>query len=88
MKTFNQVKPRHEFAVGDIVCRRTQNGLFLAMIVDVDPPTTFGYRGATIKALRDDMLPERVGQTWMQSIASLRAVTSPISELIETQETK
>ena len=88
MKTFNQVKPRHEFAVGDIVCKRTDKGLFLAMIVEVDPPTTIGYRCATIKALRDDMLPERVGQTWAQNIASLRAVTSPSSELIETQETK
>jgi len=89
MKTFNQVKPRHEFAVGDVVCKRTQNGLFLAMIIEIDPPTTFGHSGvATVKALRDDMIPERVGQTWTQSIPALMAVTSPTSELVETQETK
>ena len=86
MKTFNQVKPFYEFAVGDIVCKRTHKGLFLAIITEIDPPTTFGHQGvATIKVLRDDMIPERVGQTWTQSIPVLMAVTSPTSELAETK---
>ena len=86
MKTFNQVKPCHEFALGDIVCKRTNKGVFLAMVVDIDPPTTFGHRGvARIKVLRDDMIPERVGQTWSQKVPTLMAVTSPTSELLETK---
>ena len=86
MKTFNQVKPCHEFAVGDIVCKRTNKGLFLAMVVEIDRPTTFGHTGiATIQVLRDDMIPERVGQTWLHEIPSLMAVTSPTSELLETK---
>lgn len=89
MKTFNQTKPCHEFAVGDVVCKQTHRGLFLAMITEIDPPTTFGHRGTVkIKVLRDDMIPERVGQTWSQGIPTLMAVTSPTSELVETQETK
>lgn len=89
MKTFNQTKPCHEFAVGDVVCKQTHKGLFLAMITEIDPPTTFGHRGvATIKVLRDDMIPERVGQTWSQEIPTLMAVTSPTSELVEPKESK
>jgi len=87
MKTFNQVKPCYEFAVGDIVCKRTHKGLFLAIVTEIDPPTTFGHQGvATIKVLRDDMIPERVGQSWSHEIPTLKAVTSPTSELAETQD--
>jgi len=85
MKTFIQAKPHHKFAVGDIVCKQQHKGLFLGMIVDIDPPTTFGHSGyATVKVLRDDMIPERVGQTWTNSIPALRRVTCPTSELAET----
>jgi len=89
MKTFNQIKPNHEFAVGDVVCKQTHKGVFLAMVTKVDPPTTFGHNGIVeIQVLRDDMSPERVGQTWSQEIPTLKAVTSPITALVETQETK
>ena len=89
MKTFNQLKPCHEFTVGDVICKRTHKGVFLAMIVEIDPPTTFGHNGvATIKVLRDDMIPDRVGQSWVQEIPTLMAVTSPVTEMVETMETK
>ena len=89
MKTFNQIKPNHDFTVGDVVCKQTHKGVFLAMVTKVDPPSTFGHNGvAEIQVLRDDMNPERVGQTWSQEIPTLKAVTSPTTALIETQETK
>lgn len=89
MKTFNQTKPSHEFTVGDVVCKRTHKGVFLAIITKVDPPTTFGHNGVVeIQVLRDDVIPERVGQAWSQEIPTLKSVTSPTSELVETQEIK
>ena len=89
MRTFNQAKPCHEFTVGDIVCRRTHKGVFLAMITKVDPPTTFGHYGVVeIQVMRDDVIPERVGQGIIATIPTLKSVTSPTSELVETQEIK
>jgi len=89
MKTFNQTKPSHEFTVGDVVCRRSHKGVFLAMITKVDPPTTFGHNGTVeIQVLRDDVIPERVGQSWPHEIPTLKSVMSPTSELLETQESK
>jgi hypothetical protein len=41
-----------------------------------------------IQVLRDDVITERVGQSWSQEIPTLKSVMSPTSELIETQETK
>lgn len=84
MKTFNQTKPSHQFTVGDVVCKRTHKGVFLAMITKVDTHTL----EVEIQVLRDDVIPERVGQSWSQEIPTLKSVMSPTSELLETQETK
>lgn len=87
MKTFRDLN--RNIQLGDVLCRRNARGLTMLLVIEHKPPTLFGHRGMIrYEIIRDDGIPERVGNKHWGEQPLNEQVYSPTSELVETQETK
>jgi hypothetical protein len=85
MKTFGEIRPHHKFSVGDLICRTNNNGLYLALVTDVEPASLFGHDGfITVQVLRSDSTPHMTGKVQIKSVPIALATYCPISENTET----
>ena len=83
MKTFRDLNRNIE--LGDVLCRRNAKGLTLLLVIEHKPPVLFGHSGMIrYQVLRQDSIPENVGNKHWGEQPTTERTYSPTSELSET----